>query len=172
MFCAATWASPRPDGHALTRDEVRRIIDRHLATAIKTCPELTGKNVTPTRPAPHLSDATLTRQLLQRRRQPHRSTNGAPDARAPPITPKQSPSPDHPNSHDGSAPVARLRPSSSFGRTRCQAVVRFALQRVPSPRLASSQSALLSLNNSTALRSNRSRRTCLPRRHLRLQHRH
>lgn len=51
---------PRTDGHALTRDAVRRIIDRHLATATTACPELAGKNVTP-----HVLRHTCAMQLLR-----------------------------------------------------------------------------------------------------------
>jgi site-specific recombinase XerD len=35
-----------PNGAALTRDAVRRILARHVATATRTCPSLTGKQVT------------------------------------------------------------------------------------------------------------------------------
>ena len=51
---------PRHDGHPLTRDAVRRIIDRHVATATRTCPSLTAKNVTP-----HVLRHSCAMQLLR-----------------------------------------------------------------------------------------------------------
>jgi len=38
---------PGPKGRALSRDAVRRLVERHLATAAATCPSLQAKNVTP-----------------------------------------------------------------------------------------------------------------------------
>jgi site-specific recombinase XerD len=38
---------PGPRGAPLTRDAVRRIVDRHVVTATKQCPSLGSKNVTP-----------------------------------------------------------------------------------------------------------------------------
>lgn len=48
------------DGEPLTRDAVRRIIDRHTLTATTTCPTLTGKNMTP-----HVLRHTCAMQLLR-----------------------------------------------------------------------------------------------------------
>ena len=38
---------PGPNGRPLTRDAVRRVVNRHIATATTTYPSLTGKTVTP-----------------------------------------------------------------------------------------------------------------------------
>jgi site-specific recombinase XerD len=38
---------PGPAGHPLTRDAIRRIVDRHVATATATCPSLAAKRITP-----------------------------------------------------------------------------------------------------------------------------
>jgi len=38
---------PGPRGAPLSRDAVRRLVDRHVATATRTCPSLAAKNVTP-----------------------------------------------------------------------------------------------------------------------------
>jgi integrase/recombinase XerD len=38
---------PGPAGRPLTRDAVRRLVERHLTTATKSCPSLRTKNVTP-----------------------------------------------------------------------------------------------------------------------------
>lgn len=38
---------PGPKGNRLSRDAVRRLVDRHVATAATTCPSLTSKKVTP-----------------------------------------------------------------------------------------------------------------------------
>ena len=48
------------DGQTLTRDAVRRIIDRHTLTATASCPTLTGKNMTP-----HVLRHTCAMQLLR-----------------------------------------------------------------------------------------------------------
>ena len=38
---------PGPHGARLSRDAIRRLVDRHVATAALSCPSLTGKTVTP-----------------------------------------------------------------------------------------------------------------------------
>ena len=38
---------PGPSGRPLSREAVRRLVERHIATAAKTCPSLLTKNVTP-----------------------------------------------------------------------------------------------------------------------------
>jgi site-specific recombinase XerD len=38
---------PGPKGKPLSRDAIRRLVDRHVAAAAATCPSLTGKAVTP-----------------------------------------------------------------------------------------------------------------------------
>ena len=38
---------PGPAGRPLTRDAIRRVVDRHVATATRTCPTLATKQVTP-----------------------------------------------------------------------------------------------------------------------------
>lgn len=38
---------PGPSGRPLSRDAVRRLVDRHVATATASCPSLAGKTVTP-----------------------------------------------------------------------------------------------------------------------------
>jgi len=38
---------PGPKGEKLSRDAVRRLVDRHVATATRTCQSLTAKDVTP-----------------------------------------------------------------------------------------------------------------------------
>lgn len=38
---------PGPNGRPLSRDAVRRVVDRHIATAASTCPSLAAKTVTP-----------------------------------------------------------------------------------------------------------------------------
>jgi site-specific recombinase XerD len=38
---------PGPKGKRLSRDAVRRLVERHIATATATCPSLVAKNVTP-----------------------------------------------------------------------------------------------------------------------------
>jgi integrase/recombinase XerD len=38
---------PAPKGRLLSRDAVRRLVERHTATATRTCPSLKAKNVTP-----------------------------------------------------------------------------------------------------------------------------
>jgi site-specific recombinase XerD len=38
---------PGPSGRPLSRDAIRRLLDRHVATAAKTCPSLARKRVTP-----------------------------------------------------------------------------------------------------------------------------
>jgi site-specific recombinase XerD len=50
----------RHDGQALTRDAVRRIIDRHVAVATKVCPTMSNKRVTP-----HVLRHTCAMQLLR-----------------------------------------------------------------------------------------------------------
>lgn len=50
----------RSDREPLTRDAVRRIIDRHAATAAKTCPTIATKNMTP-----HVLRHTCAMQLLR-----------------------------------------------------------------------------------------------------------
>jgi site-specific recombinase XerD len=49
-----------PKGKALSRDAVRRLIDRHVATATKKCPSLATKHV-----APHVLRHTCAMQLLE-----------------------------------------------------------------------------------------------------------
>lgn len=50
----------RTDGQPLTRDAVRRIIDRHAAHAANTCPTIATKNMTP-----HVLRHTCAMQLLR-----------------------------------------------------------------------------------------------------------
>lgn len=50
---------PGPRGHALTRDAVRRVLERHVATAVRTCPSLARKRV-----SPHVLRHTTAMQLL------------------------------------------------------------------------------------------------------------
>jgi integrase len=38
---------PGPSGRPLSRDAIRRLVDRHVATAAASCPSLTGKTVSP-----------------------------------------------------------------------------------------------------------------------------
>jgi integrase/recombinase XerD len=38
---------PGPAGRPLSRDAIRRLVERHIATAAETCPSLRNKNVTP-----------------------------------------------------------------------------------------------------------------------------
>lgn len=38
---------PGPSGRPLSRDAVRRIVDRHVAAATESCPSLTGKTISP-----------------------------------------------------------------------------------------------------------------------------
>ena len=38
---------PGPSGQPLGRDAIRRLVDRHVATAAQSCPSLTGKAVSP-----------------------------------------------------------------------------------------------------------------------------
>jgi integrase/recombinase XerD len=56
----ATTVFPRPDGQPLTRDAVRRIIQRHTTTAASRCPTLRPKNITP-----HVLRHTCAMQLLR-----------------------------------------------------------------------------------------------------------
>jgi len=50
---------PGPRGRPLTRDAIRRLIDRHAVAATNTCPSLATKNVTP-----HVLRHTTAMQLL------------------------------------------------------------------------------------------------------------
>ncbi|MGI8808726.1 MAG: tyrosine-type recombinase/integrase [Acidimicrobiales bacterium] len=50
---------PGPGGRALTRDAIRRVVDRHVATAANTCPLLATKTV-----SPHVLRHTCAMQLL------------------------------------------------------------------------------------------------------------
>jgi site-specific recombinase XerD len=38
---------PGPSGRPLSRDAIRRLVDRHVATAAQSCPSLTGKTISP-----------------------------------------------------------------------------------------------------------------------------
>jgi integrase/recombinase XerD len=38
---------PGPSGRPLSRDAIRRLVDRHVATAARSCPSLTGKTISP-----------------------------------------------------------------------------------------------------------------------------
>lgn len=51
---------PGPSGGALSRDAVRRLLARHVATAVTTCPSLAGKQV-----SPHVLRHTCAMQLLR-----------------------------------------------------------------------------------------------------------
>jgi integrase/recombinase XerD len=51
---------PGPRSHALTRDAVRRVIERHVATAATTCPSIAYKRV-----SPHVLRHTAAMQLLE-----------------------------------------------------------------------------------------------------------
>lgn len=51
---------PGPRGKALTRDAVRRVIDRHVATAATACPSFATKKV-----SPHVLRHTCAMQLLE-----------------------------------------------------------------------------------------------------------
>lgn len=51
---------PGPGGRALTRDAIRRVVDRHVATAANACPSLATKKV-----SPHVLRHTCAMQLLE-----------------------------------------------------------------------------------------------------------
>ena len=38
---------PGPSGRPLSRDAIRRLVDRHVATASQSCPSLSGKTISP-----------------------------------------------------------------------------------------------------------------------------
>jgi hypothetical protein len=46
LICAAVGRAA-PSGQPLRRDAIRRLVDRHVATAAQSCPSLTGKAVSP-----------------------------------------------------------------------------------------------------------------------------
>ncbi|HEX2698944.1 MAG TPA: tyrosine-type recombinase/integrase [Acidimicrobiales bacterium] len=51
---------PGPRGHQLTRDAIRRMVERHVATAVSACPSLATKRV-----APHVLRHSCAMQLLE-----------------------------------------------------------------------------------------------------------
>lgn len=51
---------PGPRGHHLTRDAIRRMVERHVATAVSACPSLATKRVTP-----HVLRHSCAMQLLE-----------------------------------------------------------------------------------------------------------
>jgi site-specific recombinase XerD len=51
---------PGPGGRALTRDAIRRVIERHVATAATACPSIATKRV-----SPHILRHTAAMQLLE-----------------------------------------------------------------------------------------------------------